>query len=465
MLEAFNAPQEKKSDTPKPSEDSKPSNPKPAPESEAKPKPAIKSEERPEIKDAVDTIIGKPASELIAEGSAEKKPDFGLQIVEFEASKDDPSRRTKEGYLDIVGLPANDGGGSWEIAGVNAYHPEMRAVLRAMKPSEREKAAAHYIEDYARKHTGLHNPTGLRSGTEFFVLDSAFNRGGGGAAWIVQSACRSLGFTLALDMDFGPKTRAALLVADKRHSTKIIARLRDARERYERHKGYRANLWGSLVNRWNKAEATARLWNRDFPIHTEAAKDSPPPIEAPSIITLPRESDSNLNRFYGTAKSGGGDMDWFEFPVDDMVLYSEGGTGLKDRDGNGRDEHRCHKLIIANLEAALMEIYNTLGEDQFKKEGWHIFGGCFNYRRKTSGGSLSTHSWGIAIDINPDKNGWKYYGTSFSDTAIDIMEKYGFLSAGRAWGHDYMHFQAAIPFVSKGSYYAKNGLPKHIKQA
>ena len=180
---------------------------------------------------------------------------------------------------------------------------------------------------------------------------------------------------------------------------------------------------------------------------------------------MPRESDASLNRFYGTATPQGNHLDWFNFPCDNVRLYSRTGAHLHDRDGDGNDEHRCHKMIVEPLEAAFLELYDVLGKEEFERQGLHIYAGSFNYRRKTAGGSLSTHSWGIAIDVAPNGNGWKQYSTTFTDVTFDIFEKHGFLSAFRAWGHDAMHFQRCIPHISKGSYYAKRGLPKHIVAA
>jgi hypothetical protein len=199
------------------------------------------------------------------------------------------------------------------------------------------------------------------------------------------------------------------------------------------------------------------------PVEPAPVLESLPDTAASRTITLPRESTSSLNAFYGTASKSGHYLTWFSFPVSNVRLYSESGTPLSSRVGDDRDDHRCHKAIAERLEAALQEIYDTLGREQFEKEGWNIYGGCFNYRVKRGGSSLSTHSWGIAIDVNPGKNAFQSRTTTFSAEAIDIMEKHGFLSGGRAWGKDWMHFQAAIPNLSAGSYYAVHGLPKWIK--
>lgn len=179
-------------------------------------------------------------------------------------------------------------------------------------------------------------------------------------------------------------------------------------------------------------------------------------------ITLPKESNASLNAFYGLASRRGEDLEWFNFPVGDMRLYSRHGAAMSDHTGDRFDDHRCHKKIAKALESAYLDLYNVLGESRFYNEGWNIYSGCFNYRMKRGGSSLSTHSWGIAIDINSEENPFSSSEHTLSDEGIDIMEAHGFLSGGRAWGNDYMHFQAAIPHVTKGSFYDGNGLPRHI---
>lgn len=185
-----------------------------------------------------------------------KEYSAGLKIVDLEA------RRNDDGTLKVYRLPKNDGGGTWEIAGINdRYHPEALADLRAMKPERREAYAAKYIEDYTLKFTKL-DDVQLREGTRFFVLDSTFNRGAGGSAWIVQDALRNLGYSLSRDRKWGPKTRGELAKADQETPSSLLHELRKSRESYEREVvGYRANLWNGLENRWNKVMAIADEMN------------------------------------------------------------------------------------------------------------------------------------------------------------------------------------------------------------
>lgn len=71
----------------------------------------------------------------------------------------------------------------------------------------------------------------------------------------------------------------------------------------------------------------------------------------------------------------------------------------------------------------------------------------YNNRSKVGGGGKSLHSWGIAIDINPDTNPYQRgnYGPPESDIPIQIVNI--FKNYGFAWGGDWpgerdpMHFE------------------------
>jgi len=193
--------------------------------------------------------------------------------------------------------------------------------------------------------------------------------------------------------------------------------------------------------------------------------------EMPDEIRLPLDTPTALADFYGAPIAPGtrqeGRLKWFNFPREvEPVLFSRNGFPLTDHDGDGEPDHRCHERVADSLESALAELHEVIGVDEFRLQGLHVFGGCWAYRRKTGGRTWSTHAWGAAVDLNPPENGWKRRTTTFSSEAFDIMEKYGWLSGYRAWGHDAMHFQMAVPaHIVAGSYYAEKGLPKHITKA
>jgi len=107
----------------------------------------------------------------------------------------------------------------------------------------------------------------------------------------------------------------------------------------------------------------------------------------------------------------------------------------------------CHKLVAPKFKAAFTDILAEYGYRKIRELGIDLFGGCFNYRKMRGGSAWSTHSWGIAVDLDPARNTLK----ETSKTArfarpeykpmIDIFYKNGFESLGIEKNYDWMHFQ------------------------
>lgn len=171
------------------------------------------------------------------------------------------ARRDNKGNLQVYSLPAGDGGGTYEVAGINdRYHPDeawhLANLVRAGKYAEAETYAQDFLVKYTDVVKGWHPDAGV----EFFLRDCAFNRGPKGAARIWQ---RALGVND--DGVVGPKTRAAV-VGKTAHQ--LLTRLRAAREQYERDVAKRSEsskFWKGLVNRWNSALGQARSFSLESP--------------------------------------------------------------------------------------------------------------------------------------------------------------------------------------------------------
>jgi len=197
-----------------------------------------------------ESLNGQEAAAPAAKLAPELRLAMGRQIVKFEA------RRDSAGRIAVYKLPAADGGGTYEVAGINdRYHPvkvrELRDLISAGNHTEAETEAAAYIATY----TDRVDPWVTNPGVEFYLRDSAFNRGAGGAAKILQ-----LALEVTADGKIGPLTKeaAAKAGADPRG---FLKKLRAAREEYEvRYIGKRAIFWAGLNNRWNHALAAAETF-------------------------------------------------------------------------------------------------------------------------------------------------------------------------------------------------------------
>ena len=101
------------------------------------------------------------------------------------------------------------------------------------------------------------------------------------------------------------------------------------------------------------------------------------------------------------------------------------------------DHITCHKLIAGSFTQVFAEIQNAGLQDKITS-----FGGCFAFRPQRTGTKLSTHAWGIAIDLNPESNAQGTAG-SMDAGVIAIFKHAGFIWGGDWKGRDRdpMHFQ------------------------
>jgi LysM repeat protein len=97
----------------------------------------------------------------------------------------------------------------------------------------------------------------------------------------------------------------------------------------------------------------------------------------------------------------------------------------------------CHRRLTAKFQEVFADI-----ERRGLSGKVRTFGGCFNFRAKRSASKLSTHAWGIAVDLNPETNAMGRDG----DMPPGIVA--AFRRAGFTWGGDWsgankdpMHFQ------------------------
>lgn len=148
-----------------------------------------------------------------------------------------------------------------------------------------------------------------------------------------------------------------------------------------------------------------------------------------------------FERYGAPNKTGAGYLTWLALPYP-MYLNWDNKTYV--------NRIQVHKKGHDSLKAIFQDILDTYGLDEIKRLQLDDYGGCFNYRLMCGSTSTpSVHSWGLAIDIDPDRN--LLHETSRTarfarpeyKKFIDIFYKHGWESLGREKNYDWMHFQIA----------------------
>lgn len=110
----------------------------------------------------------------------------------------------------------------------------------------------------------------------------------------------------------------------------------------------------------------------------------------------------------------------------------------------------CHEKCADSLANILEEVLDVYGLKEIKRLRLDQFGGCLNVRKMRGGSSWSIHSWGAAVDLDPDNNQlkWGKDKASFARPEYKPFWKAvaneGWVSLGKSKNYDWMHFQAAL---------------------
>jgi hypothetical protein len=110
---------------------------------------------------------------------------------------------------------------------------------------------------------------------------------------------------------------------------------------------------------------------------------------------------------------------------------------------------QCNSKVRDSASRVLAKVFDHYGLEQIRELRLDRWGGCLNVRKMRGGSSWSMHSWGIAIDFDPDRNQlkWGRDRAVFAQPAYDawwrFWEEEGWVSLGRVKNYDWMHVQAA----------------------
>lgn len=110
----------------------------------------------------------------------------------------------------------------------------------------------------------------------------------------------------------------------------------------------------------------------------------------------------------------------------------------------------CHEKVAEPLGRIFANLLSEYGYDKLQQLGIDLFGGCLNVRLKRGSKSAwSIHSWGVAVDLDPDRNRLRETSRTARFARPEyaamwrIIEDEGAVSLGRARNYDWMHFQFA----------------------
>lgn len=152
----------------------------------------------------------------------------------------------------------------------------------------------------------------------------------------------------------------------------------------------------------------------------------------------PKQDYNSMVNFYGPV---GENMTKLEVPYKLKLAWSPNVSLTKIL---------CHQKVAKSLYKIFEDTLKAYGENNIKKLRLDLFGGCVNVRKMRGGNSWSVHSWGAAIDLDPDRNQlkWTKEKAEFAKKEYTefwkIVEKEGWVSLGKAKDYDWMHFQAAL---------------------
>jgi peptidoglycan hydrolase-like protein with peptidoglycan-binding domain len=158
-----------------------------------------------------------------------------------------------------------------------------------------------------------------------------------------------------------------------------------------------------------------------------------PSASSPPVWPLQKDCTS----FYGPV---GTSQTQIEIPFD-MFLAWDKSVRVK--------KITVHSKVAESATRVFQRIGGTYSTHEKGDLGIDIFGGSLNVRRMRGGTAYSMHSWGIAIDFDPERNQLHWGAANARLAKPDAFEFWraweqeGWVSLGRSRDYDWMHVQAA----------------------
>lgn len=264
----------------------------------------------------------------------------------------------------------------------------------------------------------------------------------------IQTLLTEVGwYSGAIDGDAGPLTWAAVAQAEQLQGAEYL----EAPARWSRRRrlvgagqvvlsmlghepgsvdGYAGHNTEEALTAWRSAKAGVSVTLDRTPVDA--------PRRHPVQDRYPRQRD--MAGFYGPAGGPRCTAGQVDLPFAMILAWN--------RDQAIR-RFACHELLAGPLTEIFRQAAVHYGSSDIERLQLHVFGGCFNHRKMRGGTALSTHAFGAAVDLNPERNRlrWGPDRAQFAGPEYEpfwnIVMAHGGTPAGYAWGRDWMHFQFA----------------------
>lgn len=240
-----------------------------------------------------------------------------------------------------------------------------------------------------------------------------------------------------VDGDYGPKTLAALtgiagIPPSFSKRRKLVAFIQLQAQLQNIDTGPLDGYWGPQTQyAYSQLKIIAESGHPELPWRPESLEDVNP-NNWPSQGT-----DAELIEVYGEPGTG---QVMLELPFLHRLSW----------DTETRvSRMQCHQKVHDSIGRVLQNVLETYGIEQIRELRLDVWGGCYNKRKMRGGDRWSMHSWGIALDYDPNRNRLKW-GRDRSRFAREEYEDWwkcweieGWVSLGRLRNFDWMHVQAA----------------------
>lgn len=142
----------------------------------------------------------------------------------------------------------------------------------------------------------------------------------------------------------------------------------------------------------------------------------------------------DCDKFYGDPRSASGVSASHSWELQNLVYFTP--PFQMTYEGRPIKRFSVHIKCHNAFNAVFNNMLKASNNDYEKLKYWGVtkFAGCYNYRLMRGGSSLSMHSYGIAIDLDPENNSFGDRTPRFAQFP-EVLK--AFADEGAVWGGDW----------------------------